>query len=633
MTASHDKQGTVAIAVAGDRLVDWGLVGGNAGVTHLDIDWVWQAGAAFQLAPQSLGAETSGELLGRICRDERLDAAEVRLVPPPAGALTDPRFPQVVRTFSLWGPLLGRGRDPQGRAWRIERIIGRAPATAPLEVPEAAAEGTPDIAAFLDLDLGFRDDPPRWRHLLGRKPAPEVFLRTTAPLGSGELWRELCDHHADRLTVVIDAGDLRRASLRVEQPLSWEHIYDHVVAAVAGSPLSAARRVVVTLDLSGAVVIERDVTTTLVFDPHLEAGGSQRARRGIRYRPSAGHARGPGTRQPAQRGHNRRRTTRPRRHARPARPRVRRHRRARPGARELPVRPRRAHHPRRPRRALLREPDERAARHQQHPGRVSSRATSWSAPPARSPTRVPRGSAACRSRPSAPGRRSTAPRSRTCAACAPSWPTTSSPSAPAGASSDRSRWPCSARPGRASRSPSNRSPSSLLPGQLRTLEFNLSQLPGDDGLAAAFHVVRDAVLEQHLPLVFWDEFDTPLEGASLGWLRRFLMPMQDAAFLDGDVSHPLGPAIFVFAGGTCATFAEFSTGDTPDDRRAKKSDFISRLRGYMDVLGPNPTGPYDVGVKLRRALLLHASCCRPPRSSFARAGSTSTRASLRPSCA
>ena len=62
----------------------------------------------------------------------------------------------------------------------------------------------------------------------------------------------------------------------------------------------------------------------------------------------------------------------------------------------------------------------------------------------------------------------------------------------------------------------------------------------------------------------------------------------------------------MFAGGTCATFAEFSTGDTPEDRRAKKSDFISRLRGYMDVLGPNPTGVHDAGVKLRRALLLRA---------------------------
>jgi len=76
--------------------------------------------------------------------------------------------------------------------------------------------------------------------------------------------------------VVIDAGDLRRASLQVAQPLSWEHIYDHVVAAVASSPLSAARVVVVTLGLSGAVVIERDAASTLVFDPRLETGDSER---------------------------------------------------------------------------------------------------------------------------------------------------------------------------------------------------------------------------------------------------------------------------------------------------------------------------------------------------------------------
>jgi hypothetical protein len=83
--------------------------------------------------------------------------------------------------------------------------------------------------------------------------------------------------------------------------------------------------------------------------------------------------------------------------------------------------------------------------------------------------------------------------------------------------------------------------------------------------------------------------------------------MQDGVFAEADVTHPLGPSIFVFAGGTSTTFQHFAApGDEVLDRQAKKSDFISRLRGYMDVLGPNPAGPEDVAFVLRRALLLHS---------------------------
>jgi hypothetical protein len=606
MTAPQNRQKVVAIAVAGDRLVDWGLVSSDAaGAGDLDIDWIWQAGAAFQLAPQSAGAETTGELLTRICQDEQLDGVAVRLAPLPPAALTDPRFPEVVRTFSIWAPLPGRGRDPHGLAWRMERIIGRALASATLEVPQVEPGVAPDVVAFLDLALGFRDEPLRFRHLLGRKNGPEVFLRTTAPLGAGELWQELCDHHADRLTVVIDAGDLRRASLQVEQPLSWEHIYDHVVAAVASSPLSAARVVVVTLGLSGAVVIERDAASTLVFDPRLETGDSERPGAGFvtGYQQVMlaalvrGSLLGDGATAAVRRGLDAMRdlqdlgfdaTGEPGQEL-VSFPYDRVVRTIHEGRDELSCV------------SLTREQLatssilveslrgdklERAARRAAHEGAEGLSGVpietvgAWSSVDRTEieNLRSMRAIMADYVESFRTGRRIKRPLS--VAVFGP--------------------------PGAGKSFAVKQVASSLLPGRLRVLEFNLSQLPGEHGLAAAFHVVRDAVLEQHLPLVFWDEFDTTLDGASLGWLRRFLMPMQDAAFVDGDVSHPLGPAIFVFAGGTSATFAEFSTGDTPEDRRAKKSDFISRLRGYMDVLGPNPTGVHDAGVKLRRALLLRA---------------------------
>lgn len=145
----------------------------------------------------------------------------------------------------------------------------------------------------------------------------------------------------------------------------------------------------------------------------------------------------------------------------------------------------------------------------------------------------------------------------------------------------------------------------LMPGRLSQLEFNLSQFESNEELPAAFHRVRDCALKHALPLVFWDEFDTPLLGRELGWLRYFLVPMQDGEFHEGGIPHPLGPAIFVFAGGTHSSMASFR--DTAESNpTAKGRDFMSRLRGYLDILGPNPQGEHDKAFVLRRALLLRA---------------------------
>ncbi len=130
------------------------------------------------------------------------------------------------------------------------------------------------------------------------------------------------------------------------------------------------------------------------------------------------------------------------------------------------------------------------------------------------------------------------------------------------------------------------------------LEFNLSQFRYDHGdLTEAFHQVRDASMQGEIPLVFWDEFD--VDG--LKWLKEFLSPMQDAEFVDRGNAHPLGRAVFVFAGGTCSSFFKFdlsnpgrgkevSEDDRKDFRDKKGPDFVSRLQGYLDIRGPQPVG-------------------------------------------
>ncbi len=143
--------------------------------------------------------------------------------------------------------------------------------------------------------------------------------------------------------------------------------------------------------------------------------------------------------------------------------------------------------------------------------------------------------------------------------------------------------------------------------RIEILEFNVAQFSSTDDLVTSLQRVRDAAVTQTLPLVFWDEFDATFENREFGWLSRFLAPMQDGAFLEDGVVRPIGPAIFVFAGGLHATLASFKEC-AEVLKGAKGTDFLSRLRGHIDILGPNPPveNTMDMTFMLRRALLLRA---------------------------
>ncbi len=139
------------------------------------------------------------------------------------------------------------------------------------------------------------------------------------------------------------------------------------------------------------------------------------------------------------------------------------------------------------------------------------------------------------------------------------------------------------------------------------LEFNLSQFRETD-LFGAFHQVRDSVLGGATPVVFWDEFDSN----NYDWLKYFLAPMQDGTFQEGQITHSVGRAVFVFAGGVNDTFQAFcapSTEKKGDFLLKKGPDFISRLSAYLNIAGPNPRtaapeGDGDVEYPVRRAMVI-----------------------------
>jgi hypothetical protein len=181
----------------------------------------------------------------------------------------------------------------------------------------------------------------------------------------------------------------------------------------------------------------------------------------------------------------------------------------------------------------------------------------------------------------------------------------------------------------------------VLGDEVPILEFNLSQFSDPGELIGALHQVRDKVLGGTTPVVFWDEFDS----REYMWLQYLLAPMQDGKFQEGQVTHPIGKCVFVFAGGTSYDFANFSpreeirpkaSGAAGDDvaggaqtgltkfekfKLVKGPDFASRLNGYLNVAGPNrrqkyaadrrqwvdDDDPRDLCFPVRRALLMRAT--------------------------
>ena len=137
----------------------------------------------------------------------------------------------------------------------------------------------------------------------------------------------------------------------------------------------------------------------------------------------------------------------------------------------------------------------------------------------------------------------------------------------------------------------------IMGDKYKLITFNLSQFNDNTDLIGALHQVRDSVLKKETPIVFWDEFDSQ----KFKWLQYLLAPMQDGAFQEGQITHPVGKCIFIFAGGTSynmSSFGRFRENDKEAEKEfimKKGPDFISRLNGFIDILGPNKRQLYNSG--------------------------------------
>jgi hypothetical protein len=151
----------------------------------------------------------------------------------------------------------------------------------------------------------------------------------------------------------------------------------------------------------------------------------------------------------------------------------------------------------------------------------------------------------------------------------------------------------------------------MLPDSIKKLvrderhECNLTALGGPEDLAHYFQRARNSVLRGKVPVVFFDEFDCSVEQTKFFWLKHFLAPLQDGAFLENRIVHPIGRAIFIFAGGVYPKFEDFTKamkdnskavrdalnkadGSDQHVQNFKGVDFLSRLHGHIDVAPFSP---------------------------------------------
>jgi len=617
------------VVVAGDVTIDWNL--GRIPVAP-DPNVPGKRGTA-AMAYEPGGAALLGKLItaiANVIQKPNGTSIDVRTVGHPERPW--PGDGASNHSYAIWS-LHEREAGKDGpKVWRISEQLGIEDIGLDTAADWTRVAGDPPIADLVVLDggLGANQRREQWpRAITTPGVTPWVLMKMARPVGEGELWEQVVSHHAERLVAVVRANDLRTTEAQISRELSWEQSAQDLLWELTYNPevkhLSRCAYLIVSFGTSGAMLLsnleDRRRTATLYFDPPvMEEEWAERYPGGIvgyTICLTAAVAReillapdDPKMGEAITLGLDAMRNL----HFDgfevddPQMPRVRfpadqiaeamaksaeAMAKSKATFADVPVRqPAMSADPGAPRWTILEEVTdglEQVARKIVKDG------------PARIVSQVPVaqfGRLLTVDRTEIEGYRSV----RSLIAQYAKQPRPDRPLSIA----------VFGRPGSGKSFGIKEIAMSLFPGRIDPLTFNLSQFHDPEQLLAAFHQVRDLSLKGKLPLVFWDEFDSSLDTDNLGWLKHFLAPMQDGEFQQDQVTHHIGAAIFVFAGGTKETMLEFSAqfeGKGSEKLAPTKGrDFVSRLKGYVDVAGPNPLGnpEDDPHYVVRRAILLRS---------------------------
>jgi len=407
-------------------------------------------------------------------------------------------------------------------------------------VQQPALDGPVTVLLIDDTYLGARNTPLADLSVANHGSGPRhIVYRMTNPLAEGELWQSIIDQYGDRVTLCIAVADLRKQHAAIGQALSWERTASEIATAVRSRPeFSRVARTIVNVGYGGAVIVERNGGSTLIYDPFHQEGDWERQRPGFPFGIGVCIAVGAAleaatrpetpdwvaavssvlcaSRVGVEVGH------------------------------QLSVEDGRA---------FLRFPFEEVSATFLA---GDTNETSHIAPiPEESDSRLfdhafTRGYRVAATEIALNGDRD-ACRSLLVERMG-AWATVDRTEIESMRSLRNIAGEYLSQPRRgrllnlAVFGPPGSGKSFAIkqmakqwaggPNNLSTLEFNVSQFSAPTGLPAALQRVRDCAVEESIPLVFWDEFDTQCGGHELGWLSQFLAPMQDGTFLENESVRP-----------------------------------------------------------------------------------------------
>lgn len=625
------ETGARTVVVNGDFTLDWNL----ARSPGLEAQkGVWQLEVGSRLRWQRGGAALLADLIEGIANQIR-DHAAYGIRQPGTPRRTDnaandaqigPEDPRFHHSFASWMPFpfAAKGSEKEKPAWRVKEFLGikrcsstETDANWARVVNDAASA---QLVVLDDADLGFRSKRELWpASLTDFGSHPWVLVKMSRPIARGELWDHLCAHHAKKLIAVMTVNDLRLTEVQISHELSWERTAQDLVWEVIYNrdlrSLVPCAHVVISFNAAGSFLYSResggDLPCRLLFDPEVVEGMWEQGYPGrmVGYTSclTAGIAKEvmlapeePNIRQGIRAGLSALRCLHREGYGQRGSSAAEVNIEFPVGAvvNALAASEYKFQETAVPMRTGNKYWTILGDRYQSDLEKLASRVV------LNGPEKVLEGVPLGRFGDLLTVDRQEIESLRSIRSLVSEYVAQPRPKRPLSIA-------VFGPPGSGKSFGITQLALSLRPGEIEPKEFNLSQFRSTDELLSAFHQVRDIGLGGKIPLVFWDEFDSAYED-KFGWLRYFLAPMQDGKFQQGDLAHPIGKAIFVFAGGTSETLDSFGKDLCEEEKRAAKvPDFVSRLKGYLNVLGPNPQArgndPYYM---VRRAILLRSMLSR-----------------------
>ncbi len=293
------RNNSLSVFVAGDVTIDWNIAHISSESNELS-DWTggdscrmsWQHGSAALLCRMSWqhgSAALLADLVSSMANQltsELPFAIDVTTTHTTSTKTVDPYDPGHYHCYSVWAPYHDKDA-PETVIWRVERFLGLDRSSKiDLEQHEADEFSSgplhADIIIIDDSNLGFRDQPSLWPRAItpsaGEINAPWVIVKMSQPIAEGALWDHLVSNFSDRLIVILSINDLRESAIQVSAQISWEKTAQELIWELTHNPminsLTNSAYTVVSFGPTGALLlpgVKKHEPSQLLFDPlHME---------------------------------------------------------------------------------------------------------------------------------------------------------------------------------------------------------------------------------------------------------------------------------------------------------------------------------------------------------------------------